>query len=217
MTVEGSTMNQYHLRLKLNDVCCKTGFLYDQVNLDKYIQLCKIEFNSENTKTDETTQSVLYLLKKGMITTNKRMKQGVEDILSKSPSEIIDFLKNGDFVITPYGRANLDINYRDGEFQSSKEIIENTQSEISTFKNIMYAQILTLMGIILAVITFINVGANLFQNPDYFKLPFLQQISSVIALYIPLIIIIVILLLGLYLIMKISNAFVKHNRSTKRS
>jgi len=122
----------------------------------------------------------------------------IKDIDQMSTDKTIELLTNGQFIITEYGRCNIDLNNRD-------HISRQLNDEINKQKDTINAQVLTLMGIILAAITFIIAGLDLYKNPDFFKISFVNQILSSVALYIPLLMVIICLLLGLYLIMIVIN------------
>ena len=184
------------LRKVLNKLYFDSGYLYNQNKFDEYKILCKKEFHKKQYNENEYREQLISYVKYGMIKLEDN--EMIKDIDQMSTDKTIELLTNGQFIITEYGRCNIDLNNRD-------HISRQLNDEINKQKDTINAQVLTLMGIILAAITFIIAGLDLYKNPDFFKISFVNQILSSVALYIPLLMVIICLLLGLYLIMIVIN------------
>jgi hypothetical protein len=198
-TFKEAYMDQYDLRDKLNNALFKSGYLFDENMESAYEELCKAEFFNENEDNIDTISAFEETFIHGMIMFRHNVK------LSRSSVNVVSMLKNGQIVITPYGRANLDFNRRDKDNKTWKDRTDAAIREINNIKNNIYTQVLTVMGILLTISAFINVGANIFKNREYFKLSFWEQLSSVAALYIPLLIILLAILVIMFLVMIITN------------
>lgn len=185
-----------------------TGFLIYPFKKELYQKRCKIEFSGHIYGHTYFKIGFLKMFLTGKILFTDSQKTKEFDN-STEDSEILSLLKAGELKISEYGRAWLDTSRtRNGISTWAKEM-DKEKKELDIFKNTMYVQVLTLMGIIVAVIAFINLSTKVFENPEYFKLCFLQQLLVSCSLYLPLLFIILIVMAGLFIFYKIFNLFTK--------
>jgi hypothetical protein len=197
------------LRHHLNRILHITGFLYNPFKEELYNEECKKEFRNVKYKDPKIKDLFIELFKNGMISYKDMSKKNKDDfdVDNMKVDQIRDLLINGKIIINQYGRANMDVNNRDiimyNQQISWVDKFKETKKKLNGLKTDIYAQILTLMGIILAVITFINLGIDFARNPKYLELSFFKQVLAAISLFIPMLISITVIILGLFGILKL--------------
>jgi hypothetical protein len=110
-------MNQYKLRVKLNSILFDSGYLCDPEKVEDYIIACGMEFAKQTEDKRKTVNAIDELLKYGMIATRNG---------GKIKGGYINALQSGEIIITPYGRANLDMNRRDVHFARFVEEVKRS-------------------------------------------------------------------------------------------
>ena len=96
-------MNEYRLKVRLNDAFCGSGYVKDEKKTAEYAARCADIFEEQSDDKKSTIRAIKYVLKTGMATYRGDPGGG----------SLIKDLKSGLIVITEYGRANLDIQRRD--------------------------------------------------------------------------------------------------------
>jgi len=174
---------------------------------DKYSHLCNVRFASiegdvhKNQIASDLFRRYYYYQIDMLIPARK----------IENKEEIITELKNGNLYITEYGRAFIDrmdvVNLINNGQNSLKQFILNEKMNIEKLKDNTIIQVITLMGVFIAIIVFIFQGIWLTTKTDFLDKCFIQQIASVFAFYLPLLITIIFIISGCYLFLWIKNKF----------
>ena|SRR4030042_754028 len=161
-----------------------------------YKQKCEIQF-TDIRLDDETINSLIHRIKYNEI-------EYIPDQNKLIPvTEILSSLKSGNLRITPYGRSLLNLYAT----RSNISILDSKIKEVDGIKNNIYTNLLTLMGIIIAVIVFIIQGMNLIKNDVFANLDFPKQLQTVISLYLPLAVTLILIFLSYFIFQLIKRIF----------
>jgi len=176
-------MKNIEILRELNDIMIN----YRDPNSEDYKNACKERFK----RLSEDNINVRHNLEK--------MEYYMQIDQTIKSNSLIEALKGGGINITPYGRTIIDLNHTSGYLYQE---IETKKDELERLKDNLIVQALTLMGIFVAIISFIYQGIKLISIPEFIEKTFFEQISTSFALYLP-VLLIPIALIFLYFLLQI--------------
>jgi len=148
----------------------------------KEINELKKYFGSKEYESEEFLNELSIRIEEGLI---EPEIQG--DRYKKEKKVLIHYLRLGQIYLTDHGKTYVEI------YCYFKPYVENKTNElnkkikkIEDLQNNLFLQISAIIGIFIAIFAFILQGINFITNKDFFNLCFWQQIITGVALYIPL-------------------------------
>ncbi len=177
---------------KLNDIRINIR----DVKSKDYQEMCKKLFSDK--KYDEIFEDLGHMMKHFQI---EYIPKPIEMLNIR---KIVSELRNGNIAITDYGRTLLDIRGTSSvyvqELNQSKEKyireFEKIENGISKIKDRIYPHIFTIMGIFVVIITLLFQSIKLISSNEFIEQCFGQKLLTVITIYSPLVLVLILIIVG---------------------